>query len=245
MRRHRKSQVGMTLMEIMVVIFLLGLVFAVGMPNFNALTHAKLRKDATRLAGTIRYLYNQAAMKGLCMRLKFDLKKNKYQVEVSTDGRCLIDSEQNNAYQAKKKEEEKKRKEKLKKEKKSEDSSTTLGGWSGEKPISLEVKKATFQQFSGGLLKARPLSAGVTFDSIFVSHQKEPYSKDKGPRYTYLHCLPLGRCQRAMIYLKDARNTIFSLEIKPLTGRVVVHSEKVELDDTFTNRKKGDDDDDS
>ncbi len=245
MRRHQKSQVGMTLMEIMVVIFLLGLVFAVGMPNFNALTHAKLRKDATRLAGTIRYLYNQAAMKGLCMRLKFDLKKNKYQVEVSTDGRCLIDSEQNNAYQAKKKEEEKKRKEKLKKEKKSEDSSTTLGGWSGERPISLEVKKATFQQFSGGLLKARPLSTGVTFDSIFVSHQKEPYSKDKGPQYTYLHCLPLGRCQRAMIYLKDARNTIFSLEIKPLTGRVVVHPEKVELSDTFTNRKKGDDDDDS
>lgn len=182
-------------MEMMVVILLLGLVLAVGIPNFNALTHVRLRKDATRLAGTIRYLYNQAALKGLCMRLTFDLKLNTYQVEVSTDGRCLIDSEQLSAFQAKRKEEEQQRKEK---ERKSQPASTaTIGGWTGEKPISLELKKTVFQQVNVSLLRKRGFSKEVTLDAVFVAHQKEIYRKDQGPRYAYLHCFPLGRCERA------------------------------------------------
>lgn len=234
-------QHGMTLMEMMVVILLLGLVLAGGIPSFNALTHARLRKDATRLAGTIRYLYNQAALKGLCMRLTFDLKLNTYQVEASTDGRCLIDSEQLTAYQAKRKEEEEKRKEKQKKS--TSTSTSTIGGWSGEKPISLELKKTMFQQINGSLLRKRGFAKEVTLDAVFVEHQKEAYRKDAGPRYAYLHCFPLGRCERAMIYLKDTRETVFSLEVIPLTGRVVIHSERVALTDRFTNQTKGDDDD--
>lgn len=228
-------------MEIMVVIFLIGIVFAIGMPSFNALTHARLKKASTRLAGTIRYLYNQAALKGLCMRLRIDLKANGYQVEVSTDGKCLIEDKRVNAFQAKKKEKDKKRKAK---QKKSESSSTSIGGWGGEKPISLEVKKTTFQRFNTRLLKKRGLGTGITFHSIYVSNQKEAYSKSNGPRYAYLHCFPLGHCERAMLYLQDPRGTIFSLEVKPLTGRVVVHPKKIELSDRFTNRKKGDDDED-
>ena len=228
-------------MEIMVVIFLMGIVMAIGLPSFNSLTHARLRSSSTRLAGAIRYLYNQAALKGLCMRMKFDLKKNSYQVEVSTNGSCLIDDKQDSAHRAKRREEDKKKKDKKKKE--AAASGTSIGGWGGQKPISLEVKKAVFQKFNSKLLKSRGLPRGVTFHSIFVSHQKEPYSKTRGPRYAYIHCFPLGHCERAVIYLKDARQTIYSLEVKPLTGRVVVHPKRMELSDRFTNNKKGDDDD--
>jgi general secretion pathway protein H len=213
---------------------------AVAIPGFNSLTHSQLRETSTRLAGTIRYLYNQAALKGLCMRMVFDLHKNTYHVEASVDGTCLVEALQTDAHEAKRKEEERVKKEEEAR-KTTTSTNTTIGGWSGEAPISLELKKTTFQQMNEGLLKGRQLPEGIRFDGVFVSHQKELYTKERGPKFSYLHCFPLGRCERAMIYIVDSRDKVFSLEVKPLTGRVIVHNGKIKLTDSFIDRKRGDD----
>ncbi len=240
---HRTIR-GMTLMEIMIVLVIIGLIMGVSIPAYNNLTHMRLREASTKLSGTIRYLYHQSTLKGLCMRLVFDLHKDTYKVEASTDGECLIDSEQTSARQAKKKEneEEKKRQEEAKKQQ-TRTPTVQQSFWGEEPPISLEVKKATFAEVNGNLLKARKLPTDVTFESIYVAHQKEPYSKKQGPRYVYLHCFPLGYCERAVIFLQDSGKTVFSLDVKPLTGHVTVHNKKLDLRDSYARMNKGDDDD--
>jgi prepilin-type N-terminal cleavage/methylation domain-containing protein len=243
MQKHRKKfrdrRAGMTLLEILIVVLVMGILLSVAIPSFNSITHLRLKQNATRIAGVIRYLYSQAALKGLCMRLVFDLKNNIYRVEASTDGQCLIDSEQHSAIQAKRLE-KKRRKAALKKQK-SSDTTTTVGGWGGEKPISLDLKKATFERYNKGLLR-RYIMRDTKFLGIFVIHQKGVYSKKRGPQYAYLHCFPLGRCERAVIYLQDSRQTILSLEVSPLTGRVKIHKGKLKLQDYHTNWNKGEDD---
>ena len=182
--------IGMTLMEILVVMMLIALVLGIAIPSFNSLTHSRLRKSAVQISGMIRYLYDQAALKGLCMRVVFDLQKNTYHVEASSEGTCLVDSKPKTAQSAKKKEDDKNRKKKKKPS--SSTSDTTIGGWSGEKPISLEVKKALFQKLNAGLLRERQLPEGVSFGSVFVSHQKEPYSKKKALAMPIFTVFPLA-----------------------------------------------------
>lgn len=237
----------MTLLEILIVIAIVGMIVGIAIPSFNSFTHYQLRKTATTLSGTIRYLYSQAALKGLCMRLVFDIRNDIYHVEASTDGHCLIDSEQKSARKAKRAEDKKKREAKRKAREKASSSSstsnTTIGGWGGEKPISLELKKATFQRFNKGLLKRRIFSRSIKIQGIFVIHQKETYTKKKGPQFAYLHCFPLGRCERAVIYLQDTSKEMMSLEVHPLTGRVTIHRGKLKLQEHHRDRKKGADND--
>ncbi len=242
-RPSLRTMRGMTLMEIMITLVIIGLIMGVSLPAYNNLTHMRLREASTKLSGTIRYLYHQATLKGLCMRLVFDLHKDTYKVEASTDGECLIDSEQSTAKQAKKKEDEAEKKRQEEAKQQTRTPTVQQSFWGEEPPISLEVKKATFAEFNGHLLKARKLPADVSFESIYISNQKEPYSKKQGPRYVYLHCFPLGYCERAVIYLQDSGKTIFSLEVKPLTGHVAVHNKKLDLRDSYARMNKGDDDD--
>lgn len=239
--RTARRSAGLTLLEVIVVVFLIALAFGIGVPSFNTLTHARLKKSSTQMAATIRYLYNQAALKGLCMRMVFDLRNDTFHVEASTDGECLVDDTRVDAATAKRKEEDQKRKDKL--EKKSSTQGSTIGGWSGEKPISLKHKKTVFAAYNDYLVKPRKLPSGVRFHGVFTTHQKDVYSRKSGPNKAYLHCFPLGRCERGMIYLEDKSGTVLSLEIKPLTGRVRIHNKKISLSDRFKDRKKGADDD--
>ena len=238
-------QRGMTMMEVMIVLVIIGLVMGISIPSYNSLTHMRLRESATKLSGTIRYLYHQATLKGLCMRLIFDLHENTYKVEASTDGNCLIDSVREDARQAKKREEDEKKK-KMEEERrgpaKTQTGSMQASFWGEEQPISLEVKKAVFAAYNGSILKERKLPEGVSFESIYIDHQKESYAKDRGPRYTSFHCFPLGRCQRAVIFLQDSSKEVFSLEVQPLTGRVTVHRGKIKLHAAFLQMNRGDDD---
>ncbi len=236
---------GFTLLEILIVILLIALAMAVGIPSFNALTFARLRKASVQLAGTIRFLYSQAAIKSRCMRISFDIKGDSYRVEEAVDGFCLIDREQKSAFQAKREEEEKLRKLKESAQKSEQETAGELLNqwWDGDKKVQFRLKETVFQEVSGGrILRSRRLPDGVEFDGIFVEHQKEVYTKERGPNFAYFHCFPLGLCQRAVIYLKNKAGVIFSLEVKPLTGKVVIHRKKLELSERFLDRGKGDDD---
>lgn len=231
--RRLRSNRGFTIAEMLIVLLLLGLAMGIAIPSFNTLTHAKLRETSTKLAGTIRYLYSQAALKGLCMRLVINLKRHSYHVEASTDGQCMVDDQQTTARQAKQKEEDKRRKAK-------EAPKTQAANPDGS--VSLEVKKTQFTQYNKGLLRARTLPGEVRIKGVYTIRQKGTFTAKNGPAVVTINCFPLGQCERAVIFLKDSTGEIFSLEVKPLTGRVIVHREEIKLKDYHKNPKKGEDD---
>lgn len=72
------SQRGVTLIELCVVLLLIGLFSALLIPNLDRFGQGELDAAARRLRGTIKYLYNEAALTGREHRLVYDLERGTY-----------------------------------------------------------------------------------------------------------------------------------------------------------------------
>ena len=77
-----RDQKGFTLIELVVVIFLVGVFFLVAIPKFKDITEVNIKSASRRLTGTIRYLYSEAVFKKRVYKLVFDIDTNEYWVEV-------------------------------------------------------------------------------------------------------------------------------------------------------------------
>jgi general secretion pathway protein H len=65
----------------------LAVVLAFLTPRFRDLTEYEIKSSSRRLAGTIRYLFNEAAIRHVRYRLNYDLKKGEYWVTHLDEGR--------------------------------------------------------------------------------------------------------------------------------------------------------------
>jgi len=75
-RAGTSTESGFTLIELTLVIALLGLLLGLVIPKLPAIGENRLEATARRIAGMVRYLYNEAALSGLEHRLAFDLDNN-------------------------------------------------------------------------------------------------------------------------------------------------------------------------
>ena len=71
---------GFTLIEVSVFLLIVAVLLAFVTPRFRALTEYELKSSSRRLAGTIRYLFNEAVIRHNHYRLNYDLKKDEYWV---------------------------------------------------------------------------------------------------------------------------------------------------------------------
>ncbi|MFB0507166.1 MAG: prepilin-type N-terminal cleavage/methylation domain-containing protein [Thermodesulfobacteriota bacterium] len=78
---------GFTFIELSVVLLILAVLLAFVTPRFRELTEYEIKTSSRRLAGTIKYLFNEAAMRHLHYRLNYDLKKGEYWVTYLGEGR--------------------------------------------------------------------------------------------------------------------------------------------------------------
>ena len=67
------NQRGFTLAELAIVVFLIALLSLLTIPNLADMGGSDLKAAGRRLAGTVKYLYNEAALEGLNYRLTLDL----------------------------------------------------------------------------------------------------------------------------------------------------------------------------
>ena len=78
---------GFTLIELAIVVFLLALFAAMTFPMMTGVGQNNLDASARRLAGTVKYLFNEAALEGREYRLIFDLGQSTYKAQrLETDG---------------------------------------------------------------------------------------------------------------------------------------------------------------
>ena len=74
---------GFTLLEIMVVLFLMGLIMLIAMPYVGSVTDSQLKSASRRLAGRATYLYDEAMARKLVIRLVYDMDANAYFVTMA------------------------------------------------------------------------------------------------------------------------------------------------------------------
>jgi general secretion pathway protein H len=71
----RPQRAGFTLLELIVVIFVISLLLAILFPSFYGLEGRSLKSDARRIASLLRYLNDSAISTKVTYPLKFDLKE--------------------------------------------------------------------------------------------------------------------------------------------------------------------------
>ncbi len=73
---------GFTLIELAIVVLLISLFTMISVPLLTSGNKGDLKASTRRLAGTMKYLFNEAALSGLEHRLVFNLNENSYHAEV-------------------------------------------------------------------------------------------------------------------------------------------------------------------
>jgi general secretion pathway protein H len=209
MRRAR----GMTLIEVGVALCVAGLMLAVAVPAFSAVTRAQLRQKSGQLAGGIRSLYGAAAIQGHTCRLVFDLDANAYWSECAK-ANVRLDSEgerSRDGVRIATREEELRAQE-----------AERPDGQSDE-----EKEKATLAMKSAFApdkeIPKTQLGASVKFTDIWIQHQKEKYVGGKA----FLYFWSSGLTEEAAIHLAQG-DDVFSLIVSPLSGRVKIVADRVD-----------------
>lgn len=75
----RSTDAGFTLIELAIVVFLIALFSAIVIPRLPSLESGGGERAARRISGTVKALYNEAALSGGEQRLIFDLEKGEMQ----------------------------------------------------------------------------------------------------------------------------------------------------------------------
>ena len=188
---------GLTLIELMVAMAVVGLIFAVAAVGLRSVFNVNLKKESTRLASTLRYLSNKAVTDHLHLRMVYDLEQNSYHVEESADPFVVSPQEEEGEEG---------------KEEKAADAVQDKD----------QNKESPFTTVESKLLSPQTLASGVHFKDVFVSYLQK--KKEQGQAYTYF--FPDGYATPTLINLRDDDDEEhFSIEVMAFSGRVKTASE--------------------
>lgn len=200
----------MTLIEVGVALCVAGLMLAVAIPAFSAVTRAQLRQKSGQLAGAIRSMYGTAALAGHTCRLVFDLDAHAYWSECARSNVRLSregERAQNGVRLATKEEEL---------------ALLKLESLSEEERARLELsEKSAFKESKD--VPRTELGSAVKFTDIWVQHQPERYAAGKA----FLYFWSSGLTESASLHVAQG-DDVYTVLVSPLTGRTRVVGERVD-----------------
>jgi general secretion pathway protein H len=232
--RGRLRARGFTLIEVIVVIAVVGLIMGLGIKGFRSLNRSDLRAASTHLAGTIRFLFDRASTTGKTHRLVLDLEQGRYWAEASDD-KFYIPRDTESPEAAARREELEAQQEKddeekrANQEKEAADRSDSNTGDTSFDMAKLEVgefkpKRARFAAFKELVYKPETLKKSLVLRSVYTPRVTDPVTAGRA----YIYFFPLGQTEPAIVTLSDQQGeTIYSLVVHPLTGRVKVYDQDV------------------
>jgi general secretion pathway protein H len=89
----RKPHAGFTFLEIVIVLFILGLLLLLTYPKVQSLTEDGLQKASRHLVNRIQHVYYETISTRKIHRLRYDLQSNKYWVDIQgSEGVMEIDT---------------------------------------------------------------------------------------------------------------------------------------------------------
>lgn len=221
MKTRPPSQEGMTLIEIIVVIFVVALAASGLGFSINAVTRTSLKSSTHKFAAAAKYAYNRAVSHGTTVRIVFDLPGNSFTIE-EAHGRITLT-----------------RGSRFRKvhgvDEEDLDNEGAVDPWAIakarlEKPLEPVIGASPFGPIEGA--KGEPvkrftkieLGKKVQVVRLIVPHEPEAKESGRGA----VHFFPSGYTEHAVVHLSDGGDSVFSVEISPLTGRCKVRDEAYE-----------------
>src|SRR5512140_1247714 len=193
---------GFTLIELSVVVAVIALMAVVAVPAAASLTGANARKAAGELAGSMRALFDIAALRHATCRLAIDMDKRTFSAECAP-GPAGISPESA----------------------RTDDETLARRFPDADDPEIRKVLAAsTFGKYTDSLIRERALPGKTAFGPIHLEGSRE--AQDAGIAYVYF--FPGGQAQRAWIPVVDGSN-VFTVVTEPFTGRARVVLGKVEV----------------
>ncbi len=214
-------QVGITIIEIMIVLAIMGLLVLIMPGMIRRARKSDLRSDASHLAAAMRSGYDRAAATAAHHRLILDLEQDTFQLERCDAPVKMVRSiDEEHAILAQ--------------------TIATQAATPPEAPPPIDPTAAQSNtagpQFvdtvgasaaplpcspvKGELGQPQPLArkAGVSFKQVYVSHLEQPAESGK----VTINFFPLGRSERAVIELTDKDEHVYSIRLHSLTGAAQV-----------------------
>ena len=194
---ERGSERGFSLVELMVVVALMGLIAAMAVPSISSVFKISLGSTTRDIATTVRYAYNAAMMTKKVHRLVYDLKDQRYWVEVGPQN-LLMDTEETKARADRARKFSSKLTEEEEKKKKASEPAFALAPYVTRRKVDLP--------------------RGVEYEDVKTEQQKAALTEG----VVYTHFFPHGIIEQTVIHLKDQSNHHATLIIAPTVGRTKV-----------------------
>lgn len=225
-----RSQAGFTLMEIIVAMVLMVALISIAAPYVNSALGVQVKGSARELAGTLRFLYDEAGIRNTNFRVVFNLDRHGYKIE-----QCDLSSEDvfGGALLFKNADERERGLELLaERQRQLEDYAS-----SGSAPIEQDPLQRCKSVSGDERLKDVTFEEPVTLLGVWTPQYKgvmrgNPDGPSEHPEddlLVDLYFLKGGYAERAYIYLSDGGEEIYTLELEPLTGRVTLYDGELEV----------------
>jgi general secretion pathway protein H len=219
---------GFTLIELTIALAIVALLLAATVMGVGAITGTKAKAAAAELAGVMRSLYDTAALTGKTCRLVFDLPAErsedqslKYMAECAS-GDVTAAADRDQMLKDANRERERAAKDTRRpKRVLREDDKPSLDDVMTREKDRVEAA-ARFAAFTSPEIQPHQMS-GIQI-SVWTQHQRDPVKHG----LAYLYFYPQGFTERAQVYVQQGKN-VWTLAVSPLTGRVKIASEALEV----------------
>jgi prepilin-type N-terminal cleavage/methylation domain-containing protein len=207
-RAPSKANRGFTLIEVILVVTIIAVIVTGATFGLGAVTRGRLRSASYRVMSAAKYAYNRAITQGTTTRLHFDFEKNTMAVEESETPVTLATGEDLDA-----------------------EGGDAIDPWDLarsrlEKPLDTPVPESPFQPITtanGKVIQrytAQPVGNGIDVHAIITPHDLDKRTEGEGSVYFF----PGGLTEHSVIQLSDSSETVYSIEIHPLTGNARIHN---------------------
>jgi general secretion pathway protein H len=216
--RPRVRSAGVTLIEIMIVVVIIALGTSAVSLGLGSLTRTNLRSACVRLMSLSRYAYHRALTQGTTVRVTLDFATSTFSVSEAHGRVTLVRSDAPL------------RKE-LGRDEDKGDPGAGIDPWAAAaarvaKLDQLSMPASPFEELKNpsgtpiARFRTQPIGDRIRLVKVVVAHEAEPKEEGKVDLFFF----PSGLTQHTVVQLADGSDTIFSVEIHPLTGKGSIHT---------------------
>ena len=223
-KMNRRGRRGLSLMEVLVVIAILMVMLAVLVPSVMSILQLQQRKAATDLALLYNQLHDESVLYNATFRIRYNLPTNQYTVDVGETRAVIYSSpEQRERY-------EEERRQKL--ATMSEDERREF--LASHKPFGkLQAKFKT--EFT--LPRNTRIYAVYTpqYGKFMTLEDLKDFEEDES-KDLYSYVFSTGFTEHTLIWITDDvldPDDGYTVEVEPLSGKVHVHGELIQFEDSF------------